>query len=204
MEWPIAETTGPQFRFDRFNRGMNRIMRTGELQAFAKYEANAYDLYVMGLVERVGWDTMQKAIQSYGKNSSYVPVKEYICEGLNSEGFPNINAHKFFDRVAHFHDQARAFAQTDPRIWQTIPLEGRSLSGEQVLHSLPDQGMLFNQYFAVKTKPIVNVQIAEQPQNPAGAVTIPSSPSTETAAPETSRPARIPSGRSWRDPNFAE
>ena len=62
--------------------------------------------------------------------------------------------HEFFDRIAYFHDEACEHAQTDPQVLQSIPVAGRTLTGEQVLRSFPDEGWFFDKHFTVKTTPI--------------------------------------------------
>lgn len=139
---------GIQHRYNTINRALNNL-KEGKIKGFGYHEGTAYDLYMFGLVDRVGWDTIKKTVQSYDKNNStYIPAKLY--EG----DMPNANAHQFFDRIAFFHDQARELGKTDPMILAGIPQAGRNLTGEQVLKSLPDKGKYLDEHFTVPTTPL--------------------------------------------------
>jgi len=127
------------------------------IKPFSYDSGSAYDLYMFGLVDKVGWDTLQKVIHSYHKGT-YTPTKKYddsqtmLALGKFQFVYPH-RIHEFFDRVAHFHDEACKHAKTDPLVLQTIPIEGRNLTGEQVLRSFPDEGWFLDEYFTVRTKP---------------------------------------------------
>jgi hypothetical protein len=143
-------TVGDNHRYSHIERAINNLL-SGKIKDFGYHEGTAYDLYMFGLVDRVGWDTMKKTVQSYapGKNT-YTPTKVYDNTG-GREG--HAIAHQFFDRVAFFHDQARELAKTDPKVLNGIPPSGRNLIGEQVLRSLPDKGKYLDEYFTVETDP---------------------------------------------------
>jgi hypothetical protein len=130
------------------------------IKPFSYDGGSAYDLYMFGLVDKVGWETLKKVIHSY-HNGTYTPTKKYdesqtmLAPGKYQFVYPH-RVHEFFDRVAHFHDEACEQAKTDPSVLHTIPMEGRSLTGEQVLRSFSDKGWFFDEYFTVPTKPIKN------------------------------------------------
>ncbi|MCL2743524.1 MAG: hypothetical protein FWE67_06720 [Planctomycetaceae bacterium] len=127
---------------------------TGYLPEHANRTNNAYELYMYGLVDFVGWETFGKAIRSY-RNGTYVPAKTYnetmTLPNGQQTSTPAARAHEFFDCLAHFHDEARA--STDPEVLRNIPLAGRNLTGAQVLRCLTDQGEFLDKYFTVETTP---------------------------------------------------
>ena len=92
---------------------------------------SAYDLYLCGLVDEVGWETLRKTIQSY-HDGSYTPTKRYEPDREKEQTAMHARAHEFFDRLVHFHGDA------------------------QVLRKGPDEGVLLDKYFTVRTTPIVN------------------------------------------------
>ena len=99
---------------------------------------SAYDLYLCGLVDEVGWETMRKTIHSY-HDGSYTPTKRYEPDREKEQTAMHALAHEFFDRLVHFHGDA------------------------QVLRKGTDEGALLDRYFTVKTTPIVTT-----PHRPAG------------------------------------
>ena len=128
------------------------------IKPFSYDSGSAYDLYMFGLVDKVGWDTLKKVIHSY-HSGTYTPTKKYddsqtmLAPDKYQFVYPH-RVHEFFDRLAHFHDEACEQAKTDPSVLQTIPTEGRNLTGEQVLRSFPDKGWFLDEYFTVPTKPV--------------------------------------------------
>ena len=123
---------------------------------------SAYDLYLCGLVDEVGWETLRKTIQSY-HDGTYTPTKRYEPDREKEQTAMHVRAHEFFDRLAHFHGDA------------------------QVLRKGPDEGALLDQYFTVKTTPIVHPQ--RNAVRTAPTVTTP--PRTPTGnAPSIRRPLR--------------
>ena len=100
---------------------------------------SAYDLYMCGLVDQLGWEMLRQTIQSY-HDGTYTPNKRYEPDREKEQTAMHVRAHEFFDRLAHFHGDA------------------------QILRTGPDEGALLDKYFTVKTTPIV----AAPPRPPAG------------------------------------
>lgn len=90
---------------------------------------SAYDLYMCGLVDEVGWETLKKTIQSY-HDGAYTPTKRYEPDREKAQTAMHARAHEFFDRLVHFHGDA------------------------QVLRKGPDEGSLLDKFFTVRTTPI--------------------------------------------------
>ena len=164
------ERGGLEFGFPKETRYRQNLLniavdnfQKGNIKSFTGEHGSAYNLYMLGLVDVVGWDTFKNTIQSY-HNGKYMPIKAYdLGTGLRShlgdsasetKNIKHAQTHEFFDRLAYFHDDARERAKTDSKILQTIPVRGRNLTGEQALRSLPDKGKLLDQHFTVKTTPI--------------------------------------------------
>ena len=151
-----GKISGTIHRQNLFKAAANNL-ENETIKPFSYDNGSAYDLYMFGLVDKVGWDTLKKVIHSYHKGT-YTQKKKYdnsqkiLAPGKFQFVFPH-RIHEFFDRVAHFHNEAREQAKTDPLVLQTIPIEGRNLTGEQVLRSFPDEGWFLNEYFTVPTKP---------------------------------------------------
>jgi hypothetical protein len=89
---------------------------------------SAYDFYLCGLVDEVGWETLKKTIQSY-HDGTYTPTKRYEPDKEKEQTAMHVRAHEFFDRLAHFH--------------------GDTL----VLRKQSDEGALLDKFFTVKTTP---------------------------------------------------
>ena len=102
---------------------------------------SAYDLYMCGLVDEVGWETFKKTIQSY-HNGTYTPTQRYEPDREKEQTAMHVLAHEFFDRLAHFHGDT------------------------QVLRKGPDEGALLDKYFTVKTTPIVTPVQNTTPSRP--------------------------------------
>jgi len=180
------KTKGSQHRLNWLDKALIKL-KENKIEPFSKgfgeaYEyGSAYELYMLGLVAKVGWDTMKKAVQSY-HNNTYTPTKNY--EGSNRSNptgsdARRATAHEFFDRVAYFHDVARS----DPGLSRNIPEAGIYLTGATVLRSLPDGGKFLDEHFTVKTTPIQGTPIDE------GTIsTAPSPPVQSTQVP--TRPVR--------------
>jgi len=92
---------------------------------------SAYDLYLCGLVDEVGWETLRKTIHSY-HDGTYTPTKRYEPDREKKQTARHVLVHEFLDRLAHFHGDA------------------------DVLRKGPDEGALFDKFFTVKTTPIVS------------------------------------------------
>jgi hypothetical protein len=168
---------------------MNKF-REGKITAFGNHDGSAYDLYVTGLPEKVGWNTVKKAVQSFvANNQTYVPIKSYDRVIKDKQ---HARAHEFFDRVAFFHDQAREFSKTDPKVLEGIPPAGRNMTGEQVFRNFPDRGKFLDEHFTVATTPLNNAQQA----------TAPSSPATSTIAPTRLRVSTPNPGRVFVNPDL--
>lgn len=127
------------------------------IKPFSYDHGSGYDLYMFGLVDKIGWDTLKKVIHSYHQGT-YTQTKKYddsqtmLVPGKFQFVYPH-RMHEFFDRTAHFHNDALEHAKSDPAVLQYIPIEGRNLTGEQVLRSFPDEGWFLDEYFTVPTKP---------------------------------------------------
>ena len=160
---------------------------------------NAYDFYMFALVDIVGWQTFIKTTQSY-RNDTYVPTKGYAPDREKGQTVHNVRAHEFFDRLAHFHDEARK----DPVLARNIPAAGRNLTGAQALRSLSDRGKLLAEHFTVE---VIQQNLTQesgtlsatspqhQPTNTPVQTPVPTGSTAERTVPR-------PGGRSWTNPNL--
>jgi len=164
---------------------------------------------MLGLPDVVGWETLRAAVQSYN-NRAFKMEKRYTrTKGEGStRANAKSNAHEFFDRVAHFHDEALK----NPELAKNVPAVGQRLTGEQIIIGLPaiilslpefrrnltteqraivtrasdpDAG-LFASHFKVQTTPLNNVQQASTPRPQAPAPTIPTTTVTPPPQAENS------------------
>ena len=136
-----SPSKGTQQRHGRIKAALENL-KNDNIQPFTYEYGSAYQLYMLGLVEGLGWDTIKKAVQSY-HNGTYTPTKTYDKSNVKAA-----KTHEFFDRVAHFHDEARA------RKSPTIPPASKNMTGAQALRHGPDKGELLDKYFTVPTTPI--------------------------------------------------
>ena len=158
--------SGPQNRRASFQRILGAFQNNNNIEPFRAGPSgphanrnNAYEFYMYGLVDVVGWEAFGRAIRSY-HNGTYTATKRYDPgervpnrfggNRISFESEANARAHEFFDRVAHFHDLARQ----DPVLARSIPAAGRNLTGTQALRSLPDKGRLLDEHFTVQTTPL--------------------------------------------------
>ena len=187
---------------DQYYNQALRNFKANKIETFrGNHENNgcAFELYIHGLVDKVGWESYKKAIQSYGDTNFKVNVYEepklissdpveVRQDVLNRREI--IRARDFFDRIAYFHDEARA--SNDWRVLEKIPVAGRKLTGAQVLRSLPDGGKLLDERFT----PIQNVSrtpVIPLPQSEQKGSQVPVTPS-----PQPTQPTRV-----WVHPDYA-
>jgi len=114
--------------------------RDGE-DGHANRYTNAYELYMHGLVDEVGWETFRRAIQSY-RDSTFTPTKRYVPDSARGQTVMHARAREFFDRLAHFYAEERARRGLPP-------------DRGDVLRRGPDEGVLLDRFFTVNTTPIV-------------------------------------------------
>ena len=207
---PPDEISGIRHRRDRIQWAINNL-RAGNIKDFDYGCGTAYDLYLLGLPNVVGWDTVKAAVRSYQDNQ--FEVTKTSAPSGREQGTRHANArslaHELFDRVAHFHDEARA----NPELARNIPRSGQNLTGAQALRSLPDKGELLDKYFTVATTPIQqnrNTQVARtrptpRPATPAASqaqsVSTPPPPAQDAEPlinPRTGKP--LPAR--WTNPNL--
>jgi len=112
---------------------------------------NLYNLYMFGLPDVMGWDTMSRAVRSYYQDSTFVPTKMYTRSGMVDHAtsifqHARSNAHEFADRVAFFHDEARNDPERREKIPNTAfsvnaqgrPITPRDVRGERIITGLPE------------------------------------------------------------------
>jgi hypothetical protein len=124
--------TGSQDRKRRYDRAL-RNYRAGRIASFAaghESSDSAFELYLHGLVDKVGWETFKKVFRSYD-DRSYVP-KRYEVAVNDALGRKTAQARNFLDRIEHFSEEA------------------------DVLRSLPDKGELLDKYFLPSVVPPVS------------------------------------------------
>ena len=88
-----------------------------KLETFVQYRGGAYNCYLLGLVEKVGWEPVEKAFQSY---NDYPPNYNHVARG---EARQKMRARDFFERIAYFS------------------------GNPDILRSLPDAGALLDEHF---------------------------------------------------------
>jgi hypothetical protein len=139
---------GTKYRKDQYERAL-RNFRENRIEALRgshhENPGSVCELYLHGLVDVVGWETYKKTIQSY-HNGTRVPTERFVPDKEQGQTWQHARAREFFDRLAYFHDEARA--SNDPQVLENIPAEGKSLTGVQALRSLPDGGELLDKYFS--------------------------------------------------------
>jgi hypothetical protein len=65
----FVKTAGTQHRHRRLQVAVDSF-KNNQMLPFSYGSDNAYNLYMLGLVEGLGWNTMKKAVQSY-QNGTY-------------------------------------------------------------------------------------------------------------------------------------
>jgi len=112
-------TLGARHRQRMYNRSLDDL-RAGRIEAFDR--GGVFQLYIHGLVDKVGWDTYKQVFRSYS-DENFTPNKYEITWDKNGHFIGNPNARDFFDRIEYF-------------------------SGKPgVLRTLPDKGALLDKYF---------------------------------------------------------
>ena len=139
-----GSTRGSQYRKNKYAR-LLRDFRNGKIEPFRESHvySSAFELYLNGLVDIVGWETYKKTFRSYHSGTS-IPVKRFVPNKGKGQTDRHAGAREFFDRLAHFHDEARA---SNIQVLRNIPAVGRNLTGAQALRSLSDRGVLLDRYF---------------------------------------------------------
>ena len=107
-----------------------------KLETFVPYRGGAYNCYLLGLVDKVGWVPFEKAFQSY---NDYPPNYNQIARG---EARQRARARDFFERVAYFSGKP------------------------DVLHSLPDQGELLDAHFGAELSAATKRLLASNTASP--------------------------------------
>jgi len=127
-----VQTTGTQHRLRKYQTALNSTKTTSAAFDANSKGAAAYDVYLLGLVDAVGWDAYRKAFRSYDD-------KNFKPNQYSNEGKGNVrNARDLFDRIEHFSGKPG------------------------VLRTLPDRGALLDKHFNVQVieqnlKPRVNI-----------------------------------------------
>jgi hypothetical protein len=147
-----ANTPNPTLplRQDRIRRilrnqqdDITAFSRDGE-DGHANRYTNAYELYMYGLIDEVGWETFRRTIQSY-HDGTYTPTKRYVPDSTKGQTAMHARAHEFFDRLVHFYAEERARRGLPP-------------DRGNVLRRGPDEGVFLDRFFTVNTTPIGSPQ----------------------------------------------
>jgi len=157
VQYERLTTSGAQHRRQQYDKAIAN-MRSARPNP-SRYGPES--VYLLGLVDEVGWDTYKKVFRSYPDNRRGTPVYTRFM----SDEQKVLRARDFFDRVER-------------------------VSGKPgVLRSLADKGEILDKYFTVATTPLDNVQQAITPQ-PQPAVTQPPPQTTvpQTTVPPTTPP----------------
>ena len=112
-----------------------------KLETFVQYRGGAYNCYLLGLVEKVGWEPVEKAFQSY---NDYPPNYNHVARG---EARQKMRARDFFERIAYFS------------------------GNPDVLRSLPDAGALLDEHFNAEPSAATRRLLASHLAPPAAAAT---------------------------------
>lgn len=128
-----STATGNRGAINHFMDGVNNLI-AGRNHGFNRFGTkherdNLYNMYMLGLPDVVGWDTMSKAVRSYYQDSEFRPTRTYTA---NATTVSQANAHEFFDRVAFFHN-----LKVTNNDLNLVPLMGRRATGEQIVADLP-------------------------------------------------------------------
>ena len=126
-------------KFELRYRESRRNFRTDKIETFrGRHEHNgcAFEFYLYGLVDKVGWETYKKAIRSYNDNNfipnmyEEIPKLEPSATEEEKQSYAKrkaiVSARDFLDRVEHFSGKP------------------------DVLRSLSDKGALLDEHFNVK------------------------------------------------------
>jgi|GEM_PF-2238518 len=113
----IGATSGNRHRISRFEQSLDRF-RKNNIVAFALdeagasgYEAQAFDFYLLGLVDKVGWETYKKVIRTYA-DEPFVSLTRF-------PGGQAGKARDFFDRIERFSGK--------PGVLRSLPDRGELL-----------------------------------------------------------------------------
>ncbi|MCL2104050.1 MAG: hypothetical protein FWH21_03195 [Kiritimatiellaeota bacterium] len=116
-----------QYRQRMFNEAQEKFEKARKVEVFAYEDGTAYDYYLFGLVDKVGWEAYRKAFRSY-YDGSYTLKKYKVYQQSDRHNYKGddkkVCARDFLDRIAYCSGQ-----------------------GEGVLRSLPDKGLLLDRYF---------------------------------------------------------
>ena len=94
------EYSGEQYREKAFNYAQEIYDSNQMKESSYGYPGSAFEYYLLGFVDKVGWEPYKKAFKSYDdKSTSYKP-KSY-----NNTNKDMLTARDFFDRVEHFSGQ---------------------------------------------------------------------------------------------------
>ena len=116
----VGNRIGSQYRKDEYEHALKNF-RKDRIADFRGTHVNpgcAFELYLHGLVDIVGWETYKKTIQSY-HNRTFTPTKRYIPDVTKGQTVYQVQAREFLDRLAHFHDDTRT--GNDPQVLRSIP-----------------------------------------------------------------------------------
>ena len=122
----FVKTVGIQHRQRRYQSALNNF-NANKIQRFNEaYGGAVYDMYLYGLIDKVGWDTYKKVYRSYDDKG----FKPNIYKGSTFNGDvleqKTARVRDLFDRIEHF-------------------------SGKPgVLRTLPDRGALLDRHFNVQ------------------------------------------------------
>ena len=106
----LQKTVGNQQRLRNYQRTVDEFKKTGNMKAFGG-TGDAYELYLLGLVDKVGWDVYKQTFRSYD-DKNFVP-NVYAKESRY------VRARDFLDRIEHFSGK--------PDILRSLPDKGSLL-----------------------------------------------------------------------------
>ena len=112
-----GETLGNRHRISRFEAALNNF-RTNKIEAFALddpddsgYGAHAFDFYLLGLVDKVGWETYKKVFRTYA-DEPHVTIARF-------PGGQAGKARDLFDRIERLSGK--------PGVLRSLPDKGELL-----------------------------------------------------------------------------
>ena len=121
---------GNQYRTYEFNMAVQKFRRN-EMTSFAYCSCqtgSAFDFYIYGLVDRVGWETYKKAFHSY-QDPAFVSEYAYSGERVH------VQARDFIDRLAFFSGKPDVLSSLPDRgalLDEHFPVTVRKLSPEEI------------------------------------------------------------------------
>jgi hypothetical protein len=102
----LQKTVGTAHRQRLYDRALEAF-RNNKIEAFG-INGSSFQIYILGLVDKVGWETYQKAFRSYN-DKTFTPQK-FTTTGRAAQ------ARDLFDRIEHFGGK--------PGVLRTLPDRG--------------------------------------------------------------------------------